>query len=185
MAERPGFMIYFDAAPAFERLDDADAGRLIKAMLAYSSTGELLPLEGMASLAFDLIRPKLDRDADKYVEKIQKRKYAGYSKACRDRGVEPLDLDSWLEGQNEHVLANACTCMPTVTTTTATTSNTAATTAPTTTTATAAASKTDTDTTVNSRGSGKGSVRENPGDAAEFEALRRAKLEMVRNYTGE
>ena len=120
-----------------------------------------------------------------YVEKIQKRKYAGYSKACRDRGVEPLDLDSWLEGQNEHVLANACTCMPTVTTTTATTSNTAATTAPTTTTATAAASKTDTDTTVNSRGSGKGSVRENPGDAAEFEALRRAKLEMVRNYTGE
>ena len=29
MAERPGFMIYFDTAPAFERLDDADAGRLI------------------------------------------------------------------------------------------------------------------------------------------------------------
>ena len=103
MAERPGFMIYFDTAPAFERLDDADAGRLIKALLSYSSMGELLPLDGMASLAFDLIRPKLDRDAEKYVEKIQKRKYAGYSKACRDRGEEPLDLDSWLEGQNEQV----------------------------------------------------------------------------------
>ena len=44
MAERPGFMIYFDTAPAFERLDDADAGRLIKALLSYSSMGELLPL---------------------------------------------------------------------------------------------------------------------------------------------
>ena len=167
MAERPGFMIYFDTAPAFERLDDADAGRLIKALLSYSSMGELLPLDGMASLAFDLIRPKLDRDAEKYVEKIQKRKYAGYSKACRDRGEEPLDLDSWLEGQNEQVHASAT-----------------ATAASTTATATTAASKTDTDITVNSRGSGKGGLGENPDDAAEFEKRRSRGLEMLRNYTG-
>ena len=184
MAERPGFMIYFDTAPAFERLDDADAGRLIKALLSYSSMGELLPLDGMASLAFDLIRPKLDRDAEKYVEKIQKRKYAGYSKSCRDRGEEPLDLDSWLEGQNEQVHASACTCMPTVTTTTASTPDTTATAASTTATATTAASKTDTDITVNSRGSGKGGLGENPDDAAEFEKRRSRGLEMLRNYTG-
>lgn len=186
MAERPGFMIYFDTAPAFERLDDADAGRLIKALLSYSSMGELLPLDGMASLAFDLIRPKLDRDAEKYVEKIQKRKYAGYSKACRDRGEEPLDLDSWLEGQNEQVHASACTCMPTVTTTTASTTATAATTttAPTVTTAVTPSVKTATDTTGNSNGSGKGGAGGNPDDAAEFEKRRSRGLEMLRNYTG-
>ena len=176
MSERPGFMLYFDTAPAFERLGDADAGKLIKALLSYSATGELLPLDGMASLAFDLIRPKLDRDAAKYEEKVMKRRYAGYSKACRDKGEEPLDFASWLEYQGEQLLANACTCMPTVTTTTVTTSNTTATTAPTITAASAA------DTAINSRGRGHGGVGENPDEDAEFEQKRREKLEQLLSY---
>lgn len=184
MSERPGFMVYFDSAPAFERLSDGDAGKLIKAVFSYASTGALMPLDGMTAMAFDLLRPRLDRDAEKYEQTIQRRRYAGYSKACRDRGEEPLDLDSWLEGQNEQVHASACTCMPTVTTTTASTPDTTATAASTTATATTAASKTDTDITVNSRGSGKGGSGENPDDAAEFEKRRSRGLEMLRNYTG-
>lgn len=174
MSERPGFMLYFDTAPAFERLDDADAGKLIKALLSYSATGELLPLEGMASLAFDLIRPKLDRDAAKYEEKVTKRRYAGYSKASRDKGEEPLDFANWLERQDGQVQANVSMCMPTATS--AATSDTAATAASTTATAT--------DTTVNSRGSGKGMQGENPMTPEEFEQSRREKMERLRNYKG-
>lgn len=178
MSERPGFMVYFDSAPAFERLSDGDAGKLIKAVFSYASTGALMPLDGMTAMAFDLLRPRLDRDAEKYEQTIQRRRYGGYSKACRERGEDPLDYEAWLEH------AHACTSMPTVTTTTASTPDTTATAASTTATATTAASKTDTDITVNSRGSGKGGSGENPDDAAEFEKRRSRGLEMLRNYTG-
>lgn len=180
MSERPGFMVYFDSAPAFERLSDGDAGKLIKAVFSYASTGALMPLDGMTAMAFDLLRPRLDRDAEKYEQTIQRRRYGGYSKACRERGEDPLDYEAWLEH------AHACTSMPTVTTTTASTTATAATatTAPTVTTAVTPSVKTATDTTGNSNGSGKGGSGENPDDAAEFEKRRSRGLEMLRNYTG-
>lgn len=169
-------MLYFDTAPAFERLDDADAGKLIKALLSYSATGELLPLEGMASLAFDLIRPKLDRDAAKYEEKVTKRRYAGYSKASRDKGEEPLDFANWLERQDEQVQANASMCMPTAKSTTASTPITNSNAAATTITDTEAAS------TSKDNVSWKGMQGENPMTPEEFEKSRREKMEQLRNY---
>ena len=177
MSERPGFMVYFDSAPAFERLSDVDAGKLIKAVFSYASTGALMPLDGMTAMAFDLLRPRLDRDAEKYEQTIQRRRYGGYSKACRERGEDPLDYEAWLEH------AHACTSMPT--TTTATTQSTATTTTATTTATTAVTPsvKTATDTTGNSNGSGKGGAGGNPLTAEEeFERRRREGIAKVVSY---
>ena len=176
MSGRPGLMLYFDTVPVFERLSDEDAGRLIKAVLAYASTGELVPLDGTLALLFELIRPKLDRDAEKYEQTVQKRKYGGYRKACYDRGETPLEYEVWLEH------ARACSCMPTTTATS--TTATATTTATTSTTATTPTAKTNTNSTAASADSGKGSLRGNPDDDAEFERQRREQIAKLTNYAG-
>ena len=174
MSERPGFMLYFDTAPAFEPLSNENAGRLIKAVFTYASTGELVPLDDSLTLLFELIRPKLDRDAEKYEQTVQRRKYGGYRKACYDRGETPLEYEVWLEH------ARACTSMPTTATTS--TTATATTTATTSTTATTPTAKTNTNLTVASAGSGKGSLRGNPDDDAEFERQRREQIAKLTNY---
>ncbi len=172
MSGRPGLMLYFDTVPVFERLSDEDAGRLIKAVLAYASTGELVPLDGTLALLFELIRPRIDRDAEKYEQAVQKRKYGGYKKTCLDRDETPLEYEVWLEH------ARACTSMPTA----AATSTTA--TATTSTTATTPTAKTNTNSTAASADSGKGSLRGNPDDDAEFERQRREQIAKLTNYAG-
>ena len=174
MSGRPGFMLYFDTAPAFERLSDEGAGRLIKAMLAYASTGELVPLDDNLALLFELIRPRLDRDAEKYEQTVQKRKYGGYRKACLDRGETPLEYEVWVEH------ARACTSVPTATATP--TAAVTATIAATPTSATAETANTYTNLTAASAGSGKGSLRVNPDDDAEFERQRREQIAKLTNY---
>lgn len=168
MSGRPGFMLYFDTAPAFERLSDEDAGRLIKAALAYASTGELVPLDGTLALLFELIRPRLDRDAEKYEQTVQKRKYGGYKKTCLDRNETPLEYEIWLEH------AQACTSMPTATATSTTTP----------TVNTTPIAKTITDTTNSDRFIGKESLGENPDDDAAWERRRREQIAKLTNYAG-
>lgn len=173
MSNRPGFMFYFDTAPAFERVSDTEAGVLIKAMIAYCQTGELLPLGGVVSIIFDMIRPKLDRDAAKYDEQIMKRKYGGYVKASRDRGDEPLSFDSWRNGLQADEQACASTSMPT--TTPNTTVSTTSISTPT------SDTYTEADTTINND-SWKGSERGNQLTEDEFEKARQSRMDMLRVY---
>ena len=174
MSKRPGFMFYFDEATAFERVSDSEAGVLIKAMIAYCRTGELLPLEGTASIIFDIIRPKLDRDAVKYNEQIMKRKYGGYIKACRDRGDEPLSFESWRDGLQVHEQACACTSMQTITPT--------ATASKTTTSTATESTYTKTDAAISSKDSGKENDGGNRLTPDEFEKARQSKINMLLEY---
>ena len=116
MNQRPGFMLYFELSPALETLDDRAAGRLLKALMAYAQYGELRELDGMESLAFLLMRGRIDRDAETYREKCRKNAYAVYVRDVRRAGGEPLEYEDWVSNDIERY--------PTTTTTPTATPNT-------------------------------------------------------------
>lgn len=95
MAERPGFMLYFDATPALDRLSDVEAGQLFKALLHYAQFGEVPVLDGLAGFAFDLLRPRLDRDRQSYEDRCKKNRYTAYAREVKRRGEEPADFETW------------------------------------------------------------------------------------------
>lgn len=106
MADKPGVMIYFDTIlPAFERLDDEQLGTLFRAVVSYAAHGEVIELDGMAGLTFDMMRPKLDRDDLKYREKCVKSEYATYCREMKKQGREPLPYDRWISDDNERYVA--------------------------------------------------------------------------------
>lgn len=106
MKERPGFMLYFELVPALSSMEDAEAGTLFKALMAYARYGEVQELTGLAAFAFDVVRPRIDRDAEVYAEKCRKNAYAAYLGAAKRRGETVVEYENW-DG------ADACERMPT------------------------------------------------------------------------
>ena len=70
--EKPSFLIYLDYEEQFKLLTDEQLGQLIKAIIKYEKTGEMIELEGMLKMAFSFIKTQLDRDREKYKAKCQK-----------------------------------------------------------------------------------------------------------------
>lgn len=70
-------VLYHDIRAPLELLDDEERGKLLSAILIYSEYGELPEFEGALQMAFAFIRTAIDRDADKWEEKRQKRVEAG------------------------------------------------------------------------------------------------------------
>ena len=96
MSDRPGFMVYFDILPAVLRLDLAQRGALFTALLDYAKTGKLPDeLDALTGMAFDLIRPKLDKDAERYADKKLRSRYAAYCKVQDDRREARLSFEEW------------------------------------------------------------------------------------------
>ena len=94
--QRPGVMIYFDSIrPALKRLDNEQCGALFRAVLDYSEYGEIPDLEPMTGMVFDLLRPKLDRDAERYEEGREQRQYATYCRESKKKGEQPQSFESW------------------------------------------------------------------------------------------
>lgn len=142
---RPGIMLYFDILEPIKVLPDADKGRLLVAMLEYGQSGKQPQFDGMLSLAWGFVKPKIDKDSEEYNRTVMKRMYATF---CRDRKKknEPeVSFEEWLmtiDDQRYQVISNDTKWYPTTTTTTtpATTPTTSSTTS-----TTAAATATTTD----------------------------------------
>ena len=83
--ERQGFVLYHDIRKPLELLDDAQRGKLFLAILDYSEHG-LLPDfdDAVIDMAFAFIQNFIDRDADAYKDKCEKRAIAG-SKGGKQR----------------------------------------------------------------------------------------------------
>ncbi len=97
-AERPGVMLYFDSIrPAVSRMSDEQAGVLLRAILDYAQYGELAELDAMEGMAFDMLRPAIDRDAERYEEAREQRQYAAYSRELKRRDEQPLPIAEWRE----------------------------------------------------------------------------------------
>lgn len=54
--------LFTDFAETFDDMSDAEAGRLIKAVLSYGASGEVRTLSGGERLVFGIIRRQIDRD---------------------------------------------------------------------------------------------------------------------------
>jgi len=101
--ERPGFMLYFELVPALSSMEDAEAGALFKALMAYAQYGEMRDLTGLAAFAFEVVRPRIDRDAEAYREKCRKSAYATYIRDMQRRQVLPLDYETWQQQLSDDI----------------------------------------------------------------------------------
>ena len=94
--ERPGVMLYFDAVrPAISRLDETQCGVLLRAVMDYAQYGVISELDAMTGLAFDMLVPKIDRDAERYEESREQRQYAAYTREKKRSGEQPLSIAEW------------------------------------------------------------------------------------------
>lgn len=89
LKKRPGFMIYFDDAQAWDvYLTDEELGQLFRAMLHYARDGiepDSLPKHLM--LSFCTMRGKIDRDCKKYSETCERRKQAAIAREAKKRST--------------------------------------------------------------------------------------------------
>lgn len=145
---RPGIMVYFDMMGPLRVLSDEDKGRLFWAMLEYGQSGKVPQFEGVAlALAWEFVKPKLDKDSQEYNKTVLKRQYATFCRDRKKKGELEISFEEWLktidyqnpsmmtdDNQNHHMIPHDTTWHPTTTTPTTTS----------TTTATAAAATTNT-----------------------------------------
>ena len=62
--QMPGVMLYFDRLSFLDRLDDAQTGKLFRAVIRYARDGEVPEIDDvMFGVAWDVLRPMVDYDA--------------------------------------------------------------------------------------------------------------------------
>lgn len=71
------FILYGSYSEQINLLDDAECGRLFKALFAFNATGEMPSLSGGAMMAFSFITSQMSRDAEEYEKVCEKRREAG------------------------------------------------------------------------------------------------------------
>jgi len=76
MGTQPGVMLYFDIRPCLARLTMDQQGQLFNAILNYGEFGVEPDFEYMLGIAWDFIKPRLDRDRERYEEICEKRRQA-------------------------------------------------------------------------------------------------------------
>jgi hypothetical protein len=97
MAERPGIMLYFDMAEPLKGLGYEEKGRLLEAILDYGQFGVAPEFDGLLTVVWGFIRPKLDADAKSYRKKVVKNTYSSYCSKEKKADRTPMELDEWLE----------------------------------------------------------------------------------------
>ena len=78
---REYFCAYHSYIESLEMLNDAECGRLFRALLAYSKTGATPELRGNERFLFSSMKQQIDRDAEKYQAKCDK-----YRQNAQQRG---------------------------------------------------------------------------------------------------
>lgn len=74
---KSSFVLYHDIRAPLELLSDEERGKLFLALLDYSEYGAVPAFNGALQMAFAFIRTALDRDADAWEAKREKRREAG------------------------------------------------------------------------------------------------------------
>lgn len=69
--------LFVDCLDKYQKLNDSEFGRLVRAALRYKATGEEPVDLGREALLWDGMRLDIDRDAERYSETVSKRAEAG------------------------------------------------------------------------------------------------------------
>lgn len=83
------FPVYLDYSKAVNKLSDAEAGQLFKALLEYADSGQDPQLEGSLYAVFVIMQNQLDRDTEKYVQKCEQLRQNGSKGGRPVRDKEP------------------------------------------------------------------------------------------------
>ena len=70
--DQKGFVIYGDVQAVVDELNDEQAGKLFRAMLAYFATGKAPKFDGILKYVWIPIKQQMDRDKEKYEAKCEK-----------------------------------------------------------------------------------------------------------------
>lgn len=89
-----GFIMYHEHKEVIERLTDEEAGKILKALYAYSTGGEITTFEDrFLDLAFGVFRAMIDRDAQAYEDKCERNKAAAKKRWDAD-GCERIQTNA-------------------------------------------------------------------------------------------
>lgn len=100
MGNRPGVMIYFDIRPNLKLLTLEQRGILFDAILEYGELGVEPDLEGILAMAWGFIKPRIDKDGERYSRQIAQRQYATYCREKKRSNEEPLSFDAWMASKD-------------------------------------------------------------------------------------
>ena len=70
--DQKGFVVYGDIQAVVDELNDEQAGKLFRAMLAYFATGKAPKFDGVLKYVWIPIKQQMDRDKEKYEAKCEK-----------------------------------------------------------------------------------------------------------------
>lgn len=126
---RPGVMIYFEVRESLKFLSLEEKGKLFDAVFEYGELGVIPEFDGMLGMAWAFMKPKLDADAERYEDTVQKRKYANVVKKLKksDSDADIPSFEQWQEINEttwNHMESYRTTWTPTTTPTTTTTATT-------------------------------------------------------------
>jgi len=93
LKKREFFPCYHSYLKKCEKLTDQELGRLFRALMGYSITGERQELAGRESIAFDFIADDIDRAEAAYQEKCETSARNGRSGGRPRKQEDSEDLD--------------------------------------------------------------------------------------------
>lgn len=99
MAEKNSFILYLEYADILQDTTDEQFGRLMRHLFAHASGADVFP-EPDVAIAYRFIVNQMDRDAEKYDEKIEGRRRAGSVGGKKRAENAKNDQDSLLFSQN-------------------------------------------------------------------------------------
>ena len=123
---RPGIMLYFDILGPIRLLPDSDKGRLLVAMLEYGQSGIVPQFDGALALAWEFVKPKIDKDSEEYNKTVLKRQYATFCRDRKKKGEQEITFEEWLmtiDDRSYQVVSSDTKWYPTTATATSTTTS--------------------------------------------------------------
>ena len=106
---KDSFVLYAGYIEHIEDLTAEEQGQLFMAILRYANGMDVGELKGAVKMAFSFIRAQMDRDAEKYEEKREKRSAAGKQggRPKRESEEQPEEANAFSEKQTKAKKANA------------------------------------------------------------------------------
>ncbi len=103
---KPGILLYFDQAEAFEYFTDAEVGQIVRAALRFGQFGEDTVFQDRAQqAAWHSIRLALIRDHASYFRDIAERTYSSMCRVWKEAGAEYPEKDAWIESETQRLLS--------------------------------------------------------------------------------
>lgn len=93
---KSSFVLYYDYADHFGLLSDEELGRLLRAVMVYEMDGMAPCFDGALKMAFSFIRANLDRDREKWLERLRINRENG-AKGGRPRKDTVVESDGFSE----------------------------------------------------------------------------------------